>query len=173
VNYTGGPEPITQQVRRWLAPRGGATMDGARLAAINVAGIVAALVLLAIASLLNRAINLLLPLPFAVTGFLLIAVLVGLGGLIWYRYATLHGRAARQGGGSAKPDIFGAVAGLPFTAIALFLTATALLQMLFAVISFSSDRLIDALRQFGVALFFFALAAANIVVARIARSKEG
>lgn len=173
MSYTGGPETFSRQVWGILAPRGGATADGARLAAINTAGIVGALVLLALASFVNRLINLIVGVPFVVTGFILVIVLTGLAGLIWYRYAGLHARVARQSSGRVRPDVFGGVAGLPFTAIAFFLIVTALLQLLFAIISFSGDRLIDALRQAGLALFFFALAAANIVVARAASGQEG
>ncbi len=172
MSYTGGPEPFSQQVWRLFAPRGGAIADGARLAALNMAGVIAALVLLALASLVNRAINLVIGLPFAVTAAILVVALVAAGGVLWYRYATLHARAARQTSGSPRPDVVGGVAGLPFTAIAFFLLVTALLRLLFAIISFSGDRLIDALRQGGLAVFFFALAAANIVIARVASSRE-
>lgn len=172
MSFTGGPEPIWQQAWRALAPRGGPAADGARLATINTVGIVAALVLLALASLVNRLINLVVGLPFAVMAVILAVVLIGLGGVVWYRYATAHTRAARLVGSSSKPDIFGGVAGLPFTAIAFFLLVTALLQILFAIISFSGDRLIDALRQVGLSVLFFALAAANIAIARTAASRE-
>lgn len=147
-------------------------MDGARLAAINAAAIVCTLVLLALASLVNRLINLVVNLPFAITALLLVVVLVAIGGVVTFRYATLHARASRVAGGASKPDVFGAIAGLPFTAIALFLLATAVLRILFAIISFSGDRLIDALRQVGMSAFFFALAAATIVIARTATSQE-
>ena len=40
-----------------LSPRGGAATDGLRLAAINTICIIAALILLAVASLVNRLIN--------------------------------------------------------------------------------------------------------------------
>lgn len=173
MSYTGGPESFSQQVWRILAPRGGATADGARLAALNAVGVFAALVLLALASLVNRLINVLVPLPFVITALVLVAGMIGVAGLVWYRYALLHARAARQTNGNVRPDVFGGVAGLPFTAIAFFLLVTALLQLLFAIISFSGDRLIDALRQGGVSVLFFALAAANIAIARITADRDG
>ena len=172
VSYTGSPEPIQDQVWRLLSPRGGAVTDGLRLAAINTVCIIAALILLAVASLVNRLINVMIPLPFLVTAVLLVIVLTAVGVVIWYRYAGLYVRVARGSGRAVKPDVLGGVAGLPFAAIALFMLAAALLQILLGIISFSSDRLIDALRQAGFSGFFFALCAANIAVARAASTKE-
>lgn len=172
MSYSGGPEPIPQQIWRMLAPRGRASTDGARLAAINAAGIIAALILLALASLVNRLINLVIGIPFVLTAALLVVALLVLAAIVWHRYARLHVRATRLAGSPLRPDVFGGVAGLPFTAIAFFLLVTAVLQILFAIISFSGERMIDALRQAGVSVLFFALAAANIVIARAASSEE-
>ena len=52
------------------------------------------------------------------------------------------------------------------------LLVTALLQLLFAIISFSGGRMVDALQQTGVAAFFFVLAAGCVVVARYASNQE-
>jgi len=172
LSYTGGPDSFPDQVWGLLRPRGGATADGLRLAVVNGVGIFVTLILLAIASLFNRLVNLVIHIPYTLVMIALIAVLAICGAYIWYRYSLLWVSATRAHGRALKPDMFGVVAGLPFIVIGLFLLATAVLQLLFAIISFSGGRLVDALQQTGVAAFFFVLAAGCVVVARYASNQE-
>lgn len=172
MSFSGGPASFPDQVWGLLKPRGGATTDGLRLAVANGVGIFVTLVLLAIASLFNRLVNLVIHIPFTVIMIALIAVLTCCGAFIWYRYSVLWVKTTRALGGSLRPDVFGVVAGLPFIVIGLFLLATAVLQFLFAVISFSGGRLLGALRQTGIAGFFFVLAVGCVVVARYACNQE-
>lgn len=143
-------------------------MDGARLAALNVAGIVITAVLLAIVSLITRLIDNVVGVPFVLTGFVTVVGCVALGILVWFRFATAHGIALRQRRGNARPDVFGAIASIPFVLIAAFLAVTGLFELLLGVISLSLDRALDAVRQTGLAVFFLVLAAANIIIARAA-----
>lgn len=168
VERRGGPESLTDLLQRLLAPRGSVPMDGLRLAAINTTGIMMTAVLLAIVSLLTRAVDGLVAVPFILTGFITVVVCVGLGVFVWFRYSTAHGVAVRQRRNSTRPDVFGALASVPFVLIAAFLTVTGLLGLLLGIVSFSLDRALDAARSVGLALFFLALAAGNIIVARAA-----
>ncbi len=164
----GGPESVFDLLRRWLAPRGSVALDGVRLAAINTVGIVLTAVLLAIVSLLTRLVDGVIAIPFVLTGFVTVVACVTLGVFVWFRYATAHGNAVRQRRGTARPDVFGALASVPFVLIAAFLAVTGLLELLLGIVSFSLERALDAVRQTGLAVFFLVLAAATVVIARAA-----
>jgi hypothetical protein len=107
-------------------------------------------------------------LPFVFSGFATVAVIIGLALITWYRYATLHGRRARARGQTVRADVYGAIAGIPFAAVSAFLGVTGSISLLFGLVTFSGNRSLDALRQLGFAVFFLALALANIVIARAA-----
>lgn len=168
IEQRGGPESTRDLLQRWLAPGGSVAVDGIRLAAINTAGVVLTAVLLAIVSLLTRLIDNLIAIPFVLTGFVTVVACVSLGIVVWYRYSMAYGLAVRQRNGMVRPDVFGAIAGIPFVLIAAFLAITGLLELLLGIISLSLDRALDAARQTGLAVFFLVLALANIIIARAA-----
>ena len=166
--YTGGPEQPRDQIIRILGPKGAPIADGVRLAVLNAVGLVAAMVIFVLVSLVTRVINHFTTLPFVFSGFATAVVVVGIALFFWYRYATLHGQRARARGQVVRADVYGAIAGIPFATVAAFLGVTATISLFFGLITFSGDRSLSALRQIVFAVFFLALALANIIIARAA-----
>jgi hypothetical protein len=155
-------------LERWLAPRGGTVTDGARLAAINAVGLVVALLIVGVMSLLTRLLRHLLPLPFWFTGLVTLLILLALAVFIWFRFATAHGRAARASGRAVSPDLFGVIAAIPFVAVAVILTSSGLFGLFLSIITFSASRAGDAIQRLATALAFLLLAAGNVIIARAA-----
>jgi len=151
-----------------LRPRGATFGDGLRLATINVVAIIVALAIIGLAALLNHALDWVLPLPFLFTGFFVIIALVAGAVLLWYRYATAHGRAVRARGREAQPDIFGAIGALPFVGAGLVLLGSGLFALLRAMISLSAGRAGDAIIRLGYGVLFLGLTVVVVVVARAA-----
>ncbi len=168
MRYTGGPPTTRDRINDWLAPRGGPVVDGIRLAAINTVGLVLALAIVGIVSLLTRLLDAILPLPFIFTGFVTIMLLVVAALWFWYRYAEAYARAVRVRARSVRPDVYGAIAALPFVLLALVLVSVGLFSLFLAVITFSLSRAIDAFQQIIFAALFVGLALANVIVARAA-----
>jgi hypothetical protein len=166
--FTGGPASLTDRATRWLTPRGSAVTDGLRLAAVNTAGLIAGLAIVALVSIITRLFSRVVDLPVLLTGFVTVVFLVSAGAWIWYRYSIAYGRAARSRGREARADVFGAIAAAPFAVLALLLLSFGFIGMFFAVITFSASRAGDAFRQLGFAVLFFAIATATIVITRAA-----
>jgi hypothetical protein len=162
--FNGGPQPIYQRVRSILRPHGGTMTDGLRLAAINVLAIVVGLIVVGI----SRVLDWLLPLPFLFTAFAITLALLVVGVVFWYRYATAHGRVARALGREVRPDVFGAIASMPFVVVSIFLLGTGAIELLFALISFSASRAGEAFVHLGWGMLFLGLTVVVVVVARAA-----
>ena len=171
--FTGGPASAPDRIKSLLTPHGGAVTDGARLAAINTIGIVVALVVVTLVSLLARVLDRLLPIPVLVVSFITLLVLIAFGIFVSYRYANEYGNAARARRHDVRPDLFGAVGAIPFAAIAVILLLFGLFGLFFAVITISGDRAIDALQRMGFGLVFLLLAGATIVTSRAASDSDG
>lgn len=171
--FTGGPRSAPDRAREFLAPGGGTTTDGARLAGINFAGIILGFVLFALATAIARLLDRVLPVPVLLLALLTALALAGGLGWIIYRYAAAHGRAARAAGQSVRPDLFGAIASLPFVLIGGFQIVTAIIRLLLALITLSGGRAVDALQTLGLGLLFLAFAAGTIVLARKATDTPG
>ena len=160
--YSGAPSGRRQRVVEWLRPRGGTLTDGARLAVINLALIVLA----ALAFFALRLLDHFVGLPLLFSGFFIALVLIGAAAWFWHRYATAHGRAARERSRDRRPDLFGGVGALPFVFVGVLQTVNGVVRLLFAMVTFSAHRALGALATLGVGLAFFALVVALIVIAR-------
>jgi hypothetical protein len=166
TRYTGGPEPAVDRIMRWLRPRGGMIVDGIRLAAINVIGLMIAILWVAAVSLVTRLLDRVIPVPVLFTGFFAVVVALVIGAWIWHRYGAAHGDAARASGTDPRPDVFAAIGASPFVAIAVVLLSFGIFGLFFAAITFSGARLTDSLRQLGFSVLFFAVAVTNLVIVR-------
>ena len=138
--------------------------DGIRLAVINGIGLVIALLAIGLISLVARLIGL----PHVLISFIIGAAVVAGAIYFWFRYAEAHGRAARARQRSVRPDVFGAVAALPFAILGLLMVSFGLFGLFIAMISFSLSRAGDGLQRLLFAVIFLGLAATNIIVARAA-----
>lgn len=154
------------RVVRWLRPRGAPVFDGLRLAAINIVGLIVAVVWVAVISVVTRLADRIVPVPVLFTGFFAVLIALGVGAWMWFRYGAAHGDAARASGADPKPNVFGAVAASPFAALAAILVSFSVMGFFFAAITFSGSRFVDALRQLGFAALFLAVAAANVAIIR-------
>lgn len=170
--YTGAPASTGERLRAWLTPSGGPVLDGARLAAINTAMLLGALMLLGITAILDRLAGWLMPLPLLLPGVGVVLLLAGVSLWVDWRFAHAYARAARLRGARVKPDIFGGVAALPFLALALLLLGTGTLGLFLALVTFSGARLAEAASQLGYGALFAALAAGVVFVARLAGERE-
>ena len=161
----GAPLSARQQVLGRFSPRGGTYSDGARLAVINIAGLVVAALLLVVARVLNRT---LFSFPFLFSGFFVALALIGGAVVFWHSFARAHERAARLRGRKPRPDVFGAIGAIPFAFIGVFQIGTGLIAMLFALLTFSAGRAGAALTTIGSGVLFLVLAVLLVGVARVA-----
>lgn len=162
--YSGGPQASRHQVAQLVAPRGGTVTDGLRLAVMNGIGLVAASLFIGLTALVVRALDW----PVILIGFGIGVVFVAAAVFFWFRYAEAHGRAARARQRSVRPDIFGAVAALPFAIVGLVLVSSGLFGLLLAMFTFSLSRAGDAMQRLLFAVIFLGLAATNVIIARAA-----
>lgn len=162
--YSGGPHRSRDQITQLMAPRGGTVTDGIRLAVINGVGLVVAMLLIGLISLLMRVLGL----PHVLVSFVIGVIVVALAIFFWFRYAEAHGRAARALQRSVRPDVFGAVAAIPFAIVGLLLVSFGLFGLFFAMITFSLSRAGDGLQRLLFAVIFLGLAVANVIIARAA-----
>ena len=160
--------PASDGVIDWFRPTGSTVVDGLRLAAINTVFLVALLIVVSISSLLLRIANWVLPIPVIFPAFIVVVACLALGAFGWHRYAAAHGREAMARGKQTRPDVFGALAALPFIGLALLLISSGILSLFFAMITFSGGRTFDALVRMLYGLIFAGAAAANLIVARAA-----
>lgn len=152
----------------WFRPTGSTMVDGLRLAAINTAFLIALVLVVSIGSLIMRIVNWVLPIPALFPAFVVVILAVVAGVIFWHRYADAHLEQALARGKQTKPDIYGALAALPFIGMALLLISSGILGLFFAVITFSGDRSFDSLMRMLYGVFFAGAAAANLIVARAA-----
>lgn len=160
--------PQEQGFLEWFRPTGSTTMDGIRLAIINTVFLVVLLIVLSIGSLILRIVSWALPIPVLFPAFLAVIAFAAFGLIVWQRYAAAHGEAAMLKGKQTRPDVFGALAALPFIAMALLLVSSGILSLFFAVITFSGGRSVDALFRILYGGIFVLAAAANLIIARAA-----
>ena len=163
-DFSGGPQGTRDQITQLIAPSGGTMTDGIRLAVINGIGLVLALLLIGMVSLITRLIGL----PHVVISFIVGAGIVAAAIFFWFRYAEAHGKRARALQRSVRPDVFGAIAALPFALVGLLLLSFGLVGLFFAMITFSVSRAGDGLQRILFAVIFIGLAVANIIIARAA-----
>lgn len=163
-DFSGGPQGTRDQITQLIAPGGGTMTDGIRLAVLNGIGLVIALLVIGMVSLVTRMIGL----PHVVISFIAGAGIVAAAIFFWFRYADAHGKAARARQRGVRPDVFGAIAALPFALVGLLLLSFGLVGLFFAMVTFSLSRAGDGLQRLLFAVIFFGLAVANIVIARAA-----
>ncbi len=163
-DFSGGPQGTRDQITQLMAPRGGTMGDGIRLSVINGIGLVVALLAIGVISLVARVLSL----PYVLISFIVGIAIVVAAIFFWFRYAEAHGRAARARQQSVRPDVYGAVAALPFAILGLLMVSFGLFGLFVAMISFSLSRAGDGLQRLLFAIIFLGLAAANIIVARAA-----
>ncbi|HEX5165964.1 MAG TPA: hypothetical protein VFV93_11255 [Thermomicrobiales bacterium] len=147
-----------------IRPRGGTVSDGIRLAAINGFGLIVSALLIGFISLILRWLDF----PVLLIGFGLVVILVAAAVVFWFRYASAHGKAARTSQRNVRPDVFGAIAAIPFALVGLFLVANGLFGLFLAMVTFSLSRAGDGLERLLFAVIFLGLAATNIIIARAA-----
>lgn len=152
----------------WFRPSGSTVMDGLRLAAINTLFLIVLLIVVSFGSLLLRLASWALPIPVIFPAFIIVVACLAIGAFGWQRFAAEHGRQAAARGKQTRPDVFGALAALPFIGLALLLVSSGILSLFFAMISFSGSRTFDALARMLYGLIFVGAAAANLIVARAA-----
>lgn len=160
--------PAGSGVVDWLRPTGSTVVDGLRLAVINTAFLVGLLIVVTVGSLLLRLMSWISPVPVIFPAFVVVIACLIAGVFVWQRYAAAHGREAMARGRQTRPDVFGALAALPFIGMALLLISSGVLSLFFAVITFSGGRSIDALLRMLYGVIFAAAAAANLIIARAA-----
>lgn len=163
-DYSGGPQGSRDQFTQLISPRGGTVTDGLRLAAINGLGLIFASLIIGVISLAMRALDL----PVILVGFGVAVVFIALAIFFWFRYAEAHGRAARARQRSVRPDVFGAVAAIPFAVVGLLLVASGLFGLFLAMVTFSLSRAGEGLQRLLFAIIFLGLAATNVIIARAA-----
>jgi hypothetical protein len=163
-DFSGGQQGTRDQITQLMAPRGGTMTDGIRLAVINGIGLVTALLVIGLISLIARLIGL----PHVLISFVIGAALVAGAVFFWIRYAEAHGRAARASQLSLRPDVFGAIAALPFAILGLLMVLFGLFGLFVAMISFSLSQAGDGLQRLLFAVICLGLAATNIIIARAA-----
>jgi hypothetical protein len=163
-DFPGGPQGTRDQITQLISPSGGTMTDGIRLAVINGVGLVLALLLIGMVSLITRLIGL----PHVVISFIVGSGIVAAAIFFWFRYAEAHGKRARALQRSVRPDVFGAIAALPFALVGLLLLSFGLVGLFFAMITFSLSRAGDGLQRILFAVIFIGLAVANIIIARAA-----
>lgn len=151
-----------------MRPSGSTVVDGLRLAIINTVILVVLLVVVSIGSLFLRLVSWVLPIPVLFPAFVTIVVCLILAVFVWHRYAEAHGRAALARGSQTRPDVFGALAAIPFIGMALLLISAGVLSLFFAIITFSGGRTLDALMRMFYGVIFAAAALANLIIARAA-----
>ncbi|MGH9176715.1 MAG: hypothetical protein ACRD1H_20260 [Vicinamibacterales bacterium] len=142
--------------------------DGIRLATVNAVGLVVGAFLFALASFVSRVVGLDGGLPVILVLFGAAIAVVCCALFVWYRYAEAHGRAARLGQRGVRPDVFGAIAGLPFVAVGLLLIASGVFSLFWALLTFSLSRAGDGLQRLLFAVIFLGLAAGCVIMARAA-----
>lgn len=162
--YSGGPQGSRDQIMRLVAPHGGTVTDGLRLAALNGAGLILASLIIGVISVIMRALDL----PFVLVGFGVTVVFIALAIYFWFKYAEAHGRAARAKHRMVRPDVFGAVAALPFALIGLLLVSSGLFALFLAMVTFSLSRAGGGLQRLLYAVIFLGLAITNVIIARAA-----
>ncbi len=163
-DFSGGPQGSRAQITQLVAPRGGTLTDGLRLAALNGLGLILVALTIGLVSVVMRALGL----PFVLVGFGVAVVCIALAVYIWFRYAEAHGRAARAKQRSVRPDVYGAVAAIPFALVGLLLVSSGLFGLFLAMVTFSLSRAGDGLQRLLFAVIFLGLAVANVIVARAA-----
>jgi len=163
-DYSGGPQGSRDQITQLVAPRGGTLTDGLRLAALNGIGLILVSLAIGLVSVVMRALGL----PFVLVGFGVGVVCIALAVYVWFRYAEAHGRAARAKQRSVRPDVYGAVAAIPFALVGLLLVSSGLFGLFLAMVTFSLSRAGDGLQRLLFAVIFLGLAVANVIVARAA-----
>jgi hypothetical protein len=147
-----------------IRPRGGTVSDGIRLAALNGFGLIVSALLIGFISLILRWFDL----PALLIDFGLIVILVAAAVVFWFRYASAHGKAARALQRHVRPDVFGAIAAIPFALVGLLLASSGLFSLFLAMVTFSLSRAGGGLQRLLFAVIFLGLAATNIIIARAA-----
>jgi hypothetical protein len=142
--------------------------DGARLATLNAIGLFVAAIVYGLASVVRRVIGLDVGLLVVIGTFVAATALVAVAVFVWHQYATAHGRAARARQRQVRPDVYGAIAGLPFTMLGLLLVSSGIFGLFWAMVTFSLSRAVDGLQRLLFAVIFLGLAAVNIIIARAA-----
>lgn len=142
--------------------------DGVRLAVINGLYLFVALALAGLLSVTIRLLRWIIPLPLLFPGFVVVILTVVFGAFVWYQYGLAHGQAARERGRLTRPDMFGAIGAVPFLAFAIMLVSSGLFALFFAMIAFNPVEAWQSITRIGFGMFFVLLAAANVIVARVA-----
>ena len=155
-------------IRGWLSPTGGAFVDGMRLAVANSIFLVAALILAFLLALAGRLLRILLPVPSAHPGLIVLALSILFGLVVWYRYAAAHRELAQASGRSTHPDRFGIIAGSPFALLAVLLFASGVFGLFVSVAGLNVGGAGAAVGRLIFALLFGLLALASVVIARLA-----
>ena len=159
---------IFSTVRGWLSPTGGTVVDGTRLAVANGLFLVSALVLAFIIALLSRLVDVFVAVPTPNPGLIVLALSILFGIVVWYRFGVAHRRLAQASGRSFHPDRFGIIAGSPFALLALLLLGSGIFGLFISVAGLNFGGFSAAFGRLIFALFFGLLAAASVIVARIA-----
>lgn len=152
-------------MRRLLTPSGSTHLDGARLAVLNGATLLAALVVAGLVSILWRVADWVLPLPVAPAGLLIILFAALLGVIIWHRYGAAHRSAATRRMNSPNPERFGLVGAIPYAFMALVLGSSGLLRLFLALVSFDGSGVFSALERLLYASGFVGLVALSALIA--------
>ncbi|MEZ4568994.1 MAG: hypothetical protein R2849_01405 [Thermomicrobiales bacterium] len=161
-------QSLLTTVRRWLRPTGGAVVDGARLAVVNGIVLLAALILSFVLVLLIRLIRIVIPVPAASPGVIVLVLSVVFGLVVWYRYARSHRRLAQAAGKRVNPDRFGIIAGLPFALLALMLLGSGLFGLAISTIGLNVGGMGAALGRIVFSILFGLMAVASVAIARFA-----
>lgn len=152
-------------IERLLAPTGATYLDGARLAVLNTATLVAALIVAGIVSILWRIADWVLPLPVAPAGLLIILFAGLFGVLVWHRYGNAHRRVASRRMSVPNPERFGLVGSAPYAFMAIILGSSGLLRLVLAAVSFDAGGALNAFERLLYAAGFVILVALSALVA--------
>lgn len=159
---------ILSTARGWLSPTGGAVVDGARLAVVNGLFLLAALIFSFVLVLLVKLIRLVVSVPEASPGVIVLVLSILFGLIVWYRYAKAHRKLAQAAGRDLNPDRFGIIAGVPFALLAVMLLGSGLFGLAISTIGFNVGGMGAALGRIVFSALFALMAFASVLVARYA-----
>lgn len=151
-----------ESLMRLLSPSGSEIADGIRLAVLNTITIVAALIIAGAGALIIAVLRWVFPLPAPPGGLMVIIIIALVGLVLWTRFGRYHrlaGGALRSGRQAYR---MGAIGATPFVVLALMLAGSALIGILFALISLDLDRATSGFMRLVYAALLVGLAALNI-----------
>lgn len=153
--------------KRWMMPAGGGFTDGIRLAILNGVLILAALIAGAILGLLVNLLELAIPVPDLVSGWIVALAGLAAGVLLWHRFGAEHERHSLMRTQASEPNLVGVIGAIPFIIVGGMIVIGALVQIFVSSITFNGSGVGSGLLRLLLAAAFLGVAAAVVFVVRV------